>query len=99
MDTRANLFPGRGGAVEFSIGGNGYIGLGADFSSFYSEFLKYDTLLNAWTRIASFPPGNRGCAVAFVIASKGYIGTGIMDDKVLGIIDKIDLWEYDIQYL
>ncbi len=68
----------RYGAVGFSIGGKGYIGLGnpASGPGFANDFWEYDTTSNAWTQKANFGGAGRQGAVGFSIDSKGYIGTG-----------------------
>jgi Secretion system C-terminal sorting domain/Galactose oxidase, central domain len=74
----------RGGASGFSIGGEGYVGLGTDNGIFYNDFWKYDPDSNAWTQETNFPGNPRAGAVGFSIGSKGYMGTG----------GTIDFWQY-----
>ena len=81
----------RYGAVGFSIGGKGYIGLGmGDVPDFLVDFWEYDTTSNAWTQKANFGGLGRMHAVGFSIGSNGYIGTG--ED---GFNYFSDFWEYD----
>ncbi|MDQ5986809.1 MAG: hypothetical protein CSYNP_02542 [Syntrophus sp. SKADARSKE-3] len=80
----------RSGAVGFSIGNKGYIGTGADGSSYYSDIWEYDPAADAWMRKADFGGAARSGAVGFSIGTKGYIGTGTDGSSV-----KQDFWEYD----
>ena len=67
---------GRSSAVGFSIDGYGYIGTGYNINfGTQSDFWKYDTLLNAWTQVASIS-GARFNSFCFVIDSIGFVGGG-----------------------
>lgn len=79
-------------AVGFSIGANGYIGLGANGIGFYvSDFWEYDPALDSWTEKASFTGEPRIQAVGFSIDGTGYLGTGD-----IGIDEYTnDFWAYD----
>jgi N-acetylneuraminic acid mutarotase len=82
----------RYGAVGFSIGTKGYLGVGNDGgSTFKSDFWEYDPLANTWTQKADFGGGPREHAGAFAIGNKGYVGTGAGADG----LTKRDFWEYD----
>lgn len=77
---------GRHGAVGFSIGGKGYIGLGnGNNNSPVNDFWEYDPSTNSWTQKANFGGVAREYAVGFSIGTKGYVGTG----------GGQDFWEYD----
>ena len=92
--TRLVSFPGkaRNGAVSFSIGSNGYVGLGAGENiQLFNDFWKYDSRKNSWQPIKDFPGVARSNAVAFIINGKAYVGTG--ESNVLGLLK--DFWEYD----
>src|SRR5438132_1380632 len=81
----------RYGAVGFSIGSKGYLGIGNDGgSTFKSDFWEYDSATNTWTQKADFGGGPREHAASFTIGSKGYVGTGSNGPNV-----RKDLWEYD----
>ena len=89
-------FPGdaRHRATGFSIGTDGYIGLGHINSVVdveYEDFWKYDPASNSWSQIANFPDGQCFHATAFVINNKAYVGTG---RKVNGSYSK-HFYEYD----
>jgi N-acetylneuraminic acid mutarotase len=72
----------RNGAVAFSIGEKGYIGMGSGTKDFW----EYDPKVNIWTQKADFEGTARSDAVAFSIGEKGYIGMGS---------NAKDFWEYD----
>lgn len=78
----------RAGAVGFSIGSKGYVGMGED-GNLRSDFWEYDPALNTWTQKADFGGGERSDAVGFSINNKGYVGTGYDGGC------KKDFWEYD----
>lgn len=84
----------RDGAVGFSIGTKGYIGLGHfyDGSSdyYYNDFWEYDSSTGLWTSVTSFPGAARAWAVGFSIGNKAYVGTGHDDNNSYK-----DIWEYD----
>ncbi len=87
--------PSRSGAVGFSIGTKGYIGIGHKWGlnsdPYYKDFWEWDQATNIWTQKANFPGNSRAGAVGFSIGNKGYIGTGQGD---WGAIYK-DFWEWD----
>ena len=88
------------GAVGFSIGNKGYIGLGLVSPTcnddYKNDFWEYDTLFNSWTQKADFPDGGRIYPVGFSIGDKGYVGTGY---KKIGICSSFlycnDFWQFD----
>jgi len=51
----------------------------------------YDTLTNAWTKMAPFPGGTRDGAFAFTLGSKAYVGCGLEDEYPF----THDVWQYD----
>lgn len=80
----------RFGAVAFSDGKYGYVGLGyakkknSDVSvdpEWFKDFYKYDPAANSWTKIADFPGAVRRFAVGFSINGIGYVGTGYGEGK------------------
>ncbi len=83
----------RQGAVSFSIGNKGYVGLGNEGDGFFSkkDFWEYNPVKNTWTQKADFAGGERSNAVGFNIGKKGYVGTG--DISIANSYN--DFWEYD----
>jgi hypothetical protein len=77
-------------AVGFSIGSNGYIGLGYTGSNYTKDLWEYDPAANTWTQKADFGGEARTYAVGFSIGTKGYIGTGFSSSGFYK-----DFWEYD----
>lgn len=92
-------FPGieRSGAIGFSIGSNGYFGLGR-YSLipyvYYTDFWEYKPADNTWTQRADFPALGRMSTVGFSIGSKGYVCGGI-GGQPGNLVWYSDLWEYD----
>lgn len=66
----------RAGAIALSLGNYGYVGLGSDGSTYYSDFWKYNPTDDSWTQLADFPGEGRGSAVAFAINEDIYVGLG-----------------------
>lgn len=81
---------GRYGAIGFSIGNKGYIGLGSGANTLYKDFWEFDPSTNAWTQKADFAGTARYLATGFNIGSKGYAGAGLDDDDL-----RNDFWEYN----
>jgi len=82
----------RDGAVGFSIGGKGYIGLGRSLDSGYLTSLwEYDPVTNAWTPKASLPSSGRYNATVFVVNDKAYIAFR----QSISTVFFTDFWEYD----
>ncbi len=71
-------FPGghRYGAVGFSIGNKGYIGVGNDGNFNYDDFWEFDPTSNSWLSKEYFYGGIRSYAIGFAIQKNGYIGLG-----------------------
>lgn len=86
---RAN-FPGgvRYQLSSFSVGYNGYVGLGANQDVFKKDFWKYNGGTNQWTQIADLPAWERGGASTFTIGESGFVCLGSNG----GVLN--DLWEY-----
>jgi N-acetylneuraminic acid mutarotase len=80
---------GRENAVGFSIGNNGYIGLGLDSttSTWLQDFWQWNQASNTWVQKPNFSD-KRQNAVGFSIGNKGYIGTGYNNTATN------DFWEY-----
>ena len=62
------------GAVGFSIGPVGYVGMSSD-SIDKKEFWSFDPVMNVWTQRADYGGYARMNAVGFAIGNKGYMGT------------------------
>lgn len=82
-------FPGtpRRGAVGFSKGGYGYVGLG--YNEYYGtlkDFWRYDPIQNEWRRIADLPSSAREGAVSAVVNDRVFVGLGTEEN---------DLWEFE----
>src|ERR1051326_1478372 len=78
----------RQGAVGFSIGSKGYIGLGGDASlTGYSDFWECDQSANTWTQKASYPGTALVYGIGFSIGIAGYVGTGYVNHN--------DFWKWD----
>jgi hypothetical protein len=83
----------RFGAIGFSIGNKGYIGIGSDGGNNpLNDFWEWDQATNVWTKKADFSGISRLRAVGFSIGNKGYIGTGF-NYSISG--SKKDFWEWD----
>jgi N-acetylneuraminic acid mutarotase len=81
-------------AIAFSVGNEGYVGMGQDqVNNLLSDLWQYDSASNAWTQKASMPQVNgisgRYGAVAFGIGSYGYMATGFNGFYLN------DFWKYD----
>ena len=88
--TQRASFPGgvRYQLASFSIGYDGYVGLGATQDIFKRDFWKYSPGTNSWTQIANLPGNERGSASTFSVGGRGFVCLG--SDG--GLLD--DLWEY-----
>ena len=80
----------------FSIGENGYLGLGSNphptmVNECYNDLWRFNEINNTWSLCAEFPGQKREDAAAFSINGKGYVGLG---SSVDGIFFN-DIYEYD----
>ena len=86
--------PARSGAVGFSIGTKGYIGIGNKWGlatdPYYKDFWEWDQETNIWTQKTDFPGNARVAAAGFSIGNKGYIGTGYDGTNYSN-----EFWEWD----
>lgn len=67
----------------FTIGDDGYLGLGHINSGIdvnYEDFWKYDPASDSWSQIANYPEGKCFHAVSFTIGTKAYVGTGRLNN-------------------
>lgn len=90
-------FPGerRDWATHFTINGDIYIGMGADFDPFtsikYGNFFKYSPTTNTWTEIAEFTYQNyflRTETASFTLNNVAYVGHGATNTGMK------DFWSY-----
>ena len=87
---------GRFGAVGFSIGTQGYVGMGSSWDTLtstyvcFNDFWEWDQATNTWTQKADFGGTARRKAVGFSIGKKAYVGTGEDSTKFYQ-----DFWEWD----
>ena len=84
---RANFPPGvRYQLSSFSIGNQGYVGLGANQDVYKKDFYRYNPGANQWSQIADCIGSERGSACAFTLNNHGFIclGTngGLLGDLV-----------------
>lgn len=94
--TKMAAFPGevRYGAVGFSIGNKGYVGMGNQPSTQpYTDMWQYDAMTNQWKKLSDFPGEARSFALTFVINGKAYVGMG--GNNLLSNPYLLDFWEYD----
>lgn len=83
----------RYGAIAFSSGTNGYVGLGRNkrIPIFYHKDLwEYNTVTGAWSQKADIPGEGRYGAVAFTLGTKAYVCLGANSTTEL-----VDTYEYD----
>lgn len=75
--TPKNNFSGsaRAYAIGFTVGNNGYIGLGFD-STFFNDIWRYNDTTDSWTQVDNFTPGGRTYLSTFTLNDKVYIGNG-----------------------
>ena len=82
-------------ATGFSIGNNGYIGIGRNvYFNYFQDFWEYNSSTDTWTQKANFAGSPRYAAVGFGIGTKGYLGTGT-DATVTQYTFRKDFWEYN----
>ncbi len=91
-------FPGtdRRAQVAFSVGGKGYLGLGAGvFGGVLGDFWSYDPQTNVWTQVADLSPKSDQSA-AFAIGDYGYVHNVGGNQKNLHRYDPLtDTWEFE----
>jgi hypothetical protein len=82
----------RAGAVAFSIGGKGYVGLGNDeYGNPVKDFWVYNQSLDIWAKVADFPGINRFFTRSAGIGAKGYV---LFGSNQYSIDDLNDVWAY-----
>ena len=95
MWTQKANFPGqaRYEAIAFSIGNDGYVGCGANFSTgqIFNDFWSYNPQTNSWSQKANVPGFARYGAMGFEVNGKGYVGTGYNFANT----PQNDFYEYD----
>src|ERR1035437_277317 len=77
---------GRKGTCGFSINNKGYVGMGANYTTLFSDFWEYDPTTNVWTQKSDFPGHVNTYQICFSINGLGYCGIGI---------DSLSFWEYN----
>ena len=66
----------RSASAVFTIGNDAFIGLGADDTSTFQDFYRYNPLSNTWQQLPDFGGGKRLETFAFSLGNNGYVGTG-----------------------
>lgn len=96
--TKLTDFPGgtRSGAIGFSIGNKGYLGMGYDniSNTYAGDLWEYDPANNSWKQVSDFPAAARERCATFSIGNKGYVGGGSQGSPSNGPYFK-DFYEYD----
>jgi N-acetylneuraminic acid mutarotase len=71
-------FPGtpRQYASAFTVGDNGYVGLGFSSAGYFQDIYKYNAASDTWTEMATFLGGKRRAATTFTIGNLAYVGFG-----------------------
>ncbi len=87
---KASIAGARDAAVSFTIGTDAYVGLGWGGSNIYSDWWKYNTETNIWSKMADFTGEPRGRSAAFSLQEKGYVATGAIDNGTR----KNDVYKY-----
>ena len=92
-----SAFPGEasGRRACFSINEYMYVGTGYSYTGgntgTSSDFYRFNTTTNTWTKMSDFPGKSRAFATAFVILGKGYLGLGVDESGN----ELNDFWVYD----
>lgn len=81
----------RNNAIGFSIGNNGFIGLG---NQSLLDFWHYDSENNLWTQMANFSGPSRLGSIGLSIGNKGYVGFGYYIESGT-LVNLNDFWEYE----
>lgn len=86
----------RYGAIGFSIGDRGYVGLGAtaDKIKYCNDLWEYNPKDNQWTNRDVFPDKGRVGASVFVLNNSAYVLFGGLSSDVLGVTNK-NMLEYN----
>ncbi len=80
----------RSSVAGFTIGSNGYMGVGYDGDDYLNSFWSYDIDGDFWSQKADFPGEARNAAVGFRIDGIGYLGSGYD-----GVNELSDFYAYD----
>jgi N-acetylneuraminic acid mutarotase len=84
--------PGRYSGIGFSVGWQGYVGLGANSTfSYLDDFYEYSVLTGAWLQKASFPGEGIYSPTSFSINGIGYVCCGFSS----GGVCQTEVWSYD----
>ena len=86
---------------SFSIGNQGYVGLGANQDVYKKDFYRYNPGSNQWTQIADFIGSERGSACSFSINNRGFICLGTNGGLLGDLIEynpEINEWEVRCAY-
>ncbi len=91
---KTGLNTARMGAISFSIGNKGYIGMGKDAgNNVLKDLWEYDPATDQWTRKADIPAVNgKWGSSCFVIDNKAYVVAG---ENGNGGGHSYETWEYD----
>lgn len=81
----------RSNAIGFSIGNNGFMGLG---SQYLLDFWHYNPENDVWTQMAYFSGPGRLGSIGFSIGDKGYVGLGYYVESG-SVVNQNDFWEYE----
>jgi N-acetylneuraminic acid mutarotase len=77
------------GAIAFTVGNKGYVGLGYNGSNNTTDLHEYDPSTNTWTQKANCPGTPITQSVSFTIGTKGYYATGWTTTN------STEVWEYN----
>ncbi len=76
-------------ATSFSLGFDGYVGLGEN-DSLLNNFYSLSFIDNTWRNVSQFPASARKGSVSFVIGGYAYVGLGVSSAGY-----EHDFWRYD----
>ena len=83
----------RYGAIGFSYGTKGYVGLGRYLKAptiYHNDLWEYNTTTGAWSQKASLPGTGRCGSAVFTLGAKAYVCMGVRSS-----IEFVDTYEYD----
>ncbi|HYV91440.1 MAG TPA: kelch repeat-containing protein [Chitinophagales bacterium] len=80
----------RSAGSGFSIGTNGYVGLGQTGQTFYNDIWKWDQLTDSWVQETNFGGGVMAGTRGFTIGCYAYLGTGVSSSNT----SHQDFWEF-----